>query len=101
MKTNPRKKILKEIIQAHPVTAVMVQNKYKVIGAMLKRLHPELRGFTQEHLAEIVFNAVHGDRDWRLLTEDKDKKKKKELAEKWVSTYGPGSYRQREPWYNK
>lgn len=101
MKKNPRKPILVTIIQAHPVTATLVENKYKVIGAMLKRLYPELQKFSQDHLADIVFNAVHGDRDWRLLTEDKDKKKKKELAKKFASEYSSVGYRAREPWYNK
>lgn len=102
MKMNPRKKVLQEIIKSYPFTAVLVANKYKVIAAMLKRFHPELAHFTQDRLADIVFNAVNGDRDWRFLTEDKDKKVKKELARQWVATNEPGSYREsRSAWYNR
>lgn len=69
-----RKLILKQIITEKP-SAVLVKNKYRVLAGMTKRMFPKLENFTQEELADICFEIIAGDRDWRFLTEGKDKEK--------------------------
>lgn len=78
-----RKDIIKKIIEENP-RAVLVANKYKVLAGMAQRMYPELQEIRQDHLADIVFDLVNGDRDWRMLTEGMDKENKVILEEKWL-----------------
>lgn len=78
-----RKQILQKIIDEKP-EAVLVKNKYKVIAGMIKRMFPELQTIPQDKLADICFEAIAGDRDWRMLTEGKDKVNKEIKRQEWI-----------------
>lgn len=92
-----RTHILQQIIQDKPETAILVANKYKVLAGMLQRMFPELKDMPQTKLADIVFEAVNGDRDWRTLTEGQDKQNKTILEQKKKISLG---YVPNEEWFN-
>lgn len=70
-----RKTILQNIIKENP-NATLVANKYKVLAGMAQRMYPELKEIPQSKLADMVYDIVNGDRDWRTLTEGMDKENK-------------------------
>lgn len=78
-----RKQILQDIIKENP-NAVLVANKYKVLAGMAQRMFPELKEIPQVRLADMVYDIVNGDRDWRTLTEGFDKENKGRLEEEWI-----------------
>ena len=79
-----RKQILSQIIKERP-DACLVKNKYKVIVGMIKRMYPNnYEKIPKEVWEKLVFEIVNADRDWRLLTEGKDKENKKMLEQQWV-----------------
>lgn len=78
-----RKKIIAQIIKENP-RANLVANKYKVLAGMSQRMFPELKEIPQTRLADMCYEIVNGDRDWRLLTEGKDKENKTIYEQKWI-----------------
>lgn len=82
-----RKEILKNIIDTRP-EAKLVAHKYRVLAGMAQKMYPELKEIPQLKLADIVFDIVNGDRDWRLLTEGEDKENKDKLEEKKLQELG-------------
>lgn len=84
-----RKQILKKIIETNP-EAMLVKNKYRVLAGMAQKLYPTLKEIPQIKLADMVYDIVNGDRDWRLLTEGHDKENKDILEEKTLSALGYG-----------
>lgn len=70
-----RKKIIQTIIKENP-NAVLVANKYRVLAGMAQRMFPELKEIPQTRLADMVYEIVNGDRDWRTETEGMDKENK-------------------------
>ncbi len=87
-----RTKILQQIIDEHPDTAILVANKYKVLAAMTQRLYPELKDIKQSHLADILFDAIQADRELREINKDKDLENKKILEQQYLldKGYTPG-----------
>jgi hypothetical protein len=82
-----RKEIIQKIIDERP-DAVLVKNKYKVISGMIKRMFPEQYSKIDYKLWEdILYEAINADRDWRMLTEGKDKNKQI-LADEWKINNG-------------
>ena len=82
-----RKQILQNIIKENP-NAVLVANKYKVLAGMAQRMYPELKEIPQAKLADMVYDIVNGDRDWRILTEGCDKENKKILEQEKMLSLG-------------
>lgn len=88
-KINRRKRIISEIILEKP-EAVLVVNKYNVLFGMLKRIYPnEINKIPKPIFMDIIFDAVNGNRDWQMLTEDCDKENKNKLENEWLkNNYG-------------
>jgi hypothetical protein len=91
-----RTHILQQIIQDKPETATLIKNKYRVIAGVLQRMYPELT-MPQAKLAEIAFDAIALDREWRLETEGMQKDEKKRLSDKKKVELG---YLPNEEWFN-
>lgn len=75
-----RKEVLQKIIKKYP-ECNLTRNKYKAITLMLKELHPEIGNINNKILLEVVFNAIHADRDWRKLTEGNEQELKEILSQ--------------------
>lgn len=83
-KKNRRVVILEQIIKEKP-HAILVENKYKVILGMLKRLYPnQIEKIPDLIFLDIIFDAVNGNRDWQFLTEGCDKENKEKLRQQFV-----------------
>lgn len=82
-----RKQILQNIIKENP-EAILVKNKYRVLAGMAQRMFPELKEIPQARLADMVYDIVNADRDWRTLTEGFDKKNKGRLEEEKLVQLG-------------
>lgn len=78
-----RKQILQTIIKENP-KANLVANKYKVLAGLAQRMFPELKEIKQARLADMVYEIVNGDRDWRKLTEGHDRLNKTILEQKYI-----------------
>lgn len=79
-----RKQILQQIIKEKP-EACLVKNKYKVIVGMIKRMFPNnYEKIPHEVWEKLVFEIVNGDRDWRKLSEGKDKVNKVRLEQEYI-----------------
>ena len=89
--TKMRKQIIQNIIKENP-NAVLVANKYKVLAGMSQRMFHELKEISQSRLADMVYEIVNGDRDWRTLTEGFDKENKGRLEEQKVLELGYASH---------
>lgn len=83
-KKNRRVGILEQIIKEKP-HAILVENKYKVILGMLKRLYPnQIEKIPDPIFIDIIFDAINGNRDWQFLTEGCDKENKEKLRQQFV-----------------
>lgn len=79
-----RKQILQKIIDEKP-EACLVKNKYKVIVGMIRRMYPNnYEKIPHEVWEKLVFEIVNADRDWRMLTEGKDKVNKERLRQEYI-----------------
>lgn len=79
-----RKEIIAQIIKERP-DAVLVKNKYKVLAGMIKRMYPQhFEKIDYKIWEDIIYDAVNGDRDWRVETEGFDKKNKQRLEQQFI-----------------
>ena len=70
------RKELCDIIKENP-RASLVKNKYKVLAGMVRRMFPNnYEKLPPEIWEKIIYEVVNGDREWRTLTEGKDKENK-------------------------
>lgn len=77
------RKHLVDIINSEP-SASLTKNKYKVLCGMLKRMFPDdYEKIPREKWLTIAHEIVNGDREWRKLTEGKDKENKERLEQEW------------------
>ncbi len=95
-----RRQIIENIIKERPHDAILVQNKYKVIAGVVRRIFPELKEITElepvivngksvkDKLVDIIYEAVNADRDWRLATEGMDKENKERLEVEYLKNNG-------------
>lgn len=84
-----RKETIQNIIRENP-NGMLVANKYKVLSGMAQRMFPELKEIPQRKLADMVYEIVNGDRDWRTLTEGQDRGNKARLEEEKLEQLGYG-----------
>lgn len=91
---NTRIETLKDIIKEHPETAVLLRNKYKVLAGMTQRLYPETKDIPQDHLADILFDAIQADRELRDLTKPYDQEAKRIAEQNYLLSkgYSPNYY---------
>lgn len=79
------RKELEQIIKEHPDTAVLVKNKYKVLSGMVRRMFPNnYEKIPPQVWEDIIYEVVNGDRDWRKLSEGKDKVNKVRLEQEYI-----------------
>ena len=79
-----RKQHIQNIIDENP-KAVLVANKYKVLALLIKRMFPNnYEKISPKIWEDICFEVVNGDRDWRTLTEGKDKENKIILEQQYL-----------------
>lgn len=79
-----RKQLIQQIINKNP-EAVLVKNKYKVLGGLVKRMFPNnYEKLSPKIWEDIIYEVVNGDRDWRNLTAGMDKENKVILSQQWV-----------------
>lgn len=87
-KLSIRKRILTDIMEKRP-DAKLTRNKYRVIAKMIHEMFPdETLEISQQRLADILAEAINGDRDWRLLAHDTDTQGKQRLSEEWQINNG-------------
>lgn len=87
---NWRKKAIAEVLDRNP-EGYQVKNKYKVLRAILRGRYPEFGALRPELILDIIFDAVNGNRDWQMMTEEHDRMNKKVLGQQWAldNGYGP------------
>lgn len=87
-KLSIRKTILTDIMEKRP-DAKLTKNKYRVIAKMIHEMYPdETSVIPQSKLADILAEAINGDRDWRLLAHDTATEEKQRLSEEWQINNG-------------
>lgn len=78
-----RKEIIQQIIKERP-NAVLAKNKYKVICGLIRRKYPNNYEKINPNIWESTpFDAINGNRDWQMLTENEDKDNKKRLSDEF------------------
>ena len=78
-----RKKILQQILKEKPL-GNLVKNKYLVISGVIQRMYPQFESMPQNKLADILYDAIALDREWRMETEGLDKDTKERLEQEWI-----------------
>lgn len=79
-----RKELIQKIIDKNP-DAVLVKNKYKVLTGLVKRMYPNnYEKISPKMWEDIIYAVVNGDRDWRILTQGKDKENKEILRQQYI-----------------
>lgn len=82
-----RQEIIKEMVNTFP-EARLVKNKYKVIAKLAKKLHNI--EIPEDKLAEICYDIIQADREWRIYTEDFDRVEKRRLEQEKILELGYG-----------
>lgn len=75
---------LLDIVKTKPA-ASLVENKYKVIAAMMARHYDTILGdIPKDKLEQIMDDAIAANREWQWLTQGKDKENKARLEQEFL-----------------